>query len=138
MAVRTLIVDDSPVARKVLRHRFENRGFEVVGEASTAAEGLELFRTLRPRLVTLDLVMPKVGEEIDSKALFRVIRKERPEVAIVCAKRAVRGLERAEYLHRGAIASRLCSRSSAKSSLSPAAKTSSAVPEMHYADPLLP
>lgn len=32
-----------------------------------ASDGLELFRTLQPQLVTLDLLMPKVGE-IDAKA----------------------------------------------------------------------
>jgi len=37
MTIRTLIVDDSSVARKVLRYRFEAMGFEVVGEAGNGS-----------------------------------------------------------------------------------------------------
>jgi len=102
MQVRTLIVEDSPVARKALRLRFERAGFEVVGEAGTASEGLELFRALHPQLVTLDLLMPKVGE-IDAKVLFGSIRKEDPEVAVVVISAHPKGIERAEYMRKGAL-----------------------------------
>jgi CheY-like chemotaxis protein len=57
-------------------------GFEVVGEAVDAYEGLAMVRTLQPRLVTLDLFMPVVGG-VDSKVLFRMIREENPEIGIV-------------------------------------------------------
>jgi two-component system, chemotaxis family, chemotaxis protein CheY len=101
MPVRTLIVDDSPVVRKTLRLRFEKAGFEVVGEALNASEGLEMFRTLQPQLVTLDLMMPKVGET-DAKVLFRSIREERPEVAVIVISAQPKGVERAEYMRKGA------------------------------------
>lgn len=68
MAVRTLIVDDSPVARRVLKIRLQQMGFEVLGEAVDAYQGLAMVRVLRPRLMTLDLLMPVVGG-IDSKVL---------------------------------------------------------------------
>ena len=103
MTVKTLIVDDASVARKVLKYRFENMGFDVVGEAANASEGLELFRRMEPRLVTLDLLMPKVGE-IDSKGLFRTIRKENPDVAIVVISAQPKSTEQAEYIHEGAVA----------------------------------
>jgi YesN/AraC family two-component response regulator len=82
MTVRTLVVDDSSVARKVLKIRLKQMGFEVVGEAVDAYEGLAMVRRLQPRLVTLDLFMPVVGG-VDSKVLFRMIREENPEIGIV-------------------------------------------------------
>lgn len=103
MAVRTLIVDDSAVARKALKIRFENKGFEVVGEAANGAEGLDLFRSEAPRLVTMDLLMPKVGE-VDARSLFQSIRKEDPDVAIIVISAQPKGTERAEYIRGGAVA----------------------------------
>ena len=103
MPVRTLIVDDSPVVRKTLRVRLEKAGFEVIGEALNASEGLELFRALQPQLVTLDLIMPR-GGEIDSKTLFSLIREEHPEVAIIVISAQIKRIEQAEYMRRGAMA----------------------------------
>jgi len=61
VGVRVLIVEDSPTHRSVLRHRLVEICCEVVGEAGNASEGLELFRTLHPQLVTLDPLMPQAG-----------------------------------------------------------------------------
>jgi two-component system, chemotaxis family, protein-glutamate methylesterase/glutaminase len=69
-AVRVLIVDDSPVARAVLKNVLESGGdIQVVGMAATGYEAVELTATLRPDVVTMDLVMPgmdgmKATEEI--------------------------------------------------------------------------
>jgi CheY-like chemotaxis protein len=103
VAVRALVVDDSPVARRVLRHRLEKAGFDVVGEAGSAHEALQLFRTLHPLLVTLDLLMP-VMEGIDARALFRTIRGEDPNVAVVVISAHPKGTERAEFIRKGALA----------------------------------
>lgn len=57
--VRVLIVDDSPVAREVLKSVLEaDAGIRVVGMAGTGREAVELTARLRPDLVTMDLVMP--------------------------------------------------------------------------------
>jgi two-component system, chemotaxis family, chemotaxis protein CheY len=103
MSVRTLIVDDSPVARRVLKHRLEGKGFEVVGEAANAAEALDLFRSEQPELVTLDLLMPKVGD-IDARSLFHSIRTEGPDVAVVVISAQPKSTERSDYVRRGAVA----------------------------------
>ena len=53
-----LIVDDSPISRKILKNCFpKDRGFEF-HEAGDGQQGLDLYRELRPDLVTLDLTMP--------------------------------------------------------------------------------
>ncbi len=56
---RVLIVDDSPLARSVIRSILEtDPGIEVVGEAVNGQEGIEQAWALRPSLITMDLKMP--------------------------------------------------------------------------------
>lgn len=84
MRIRTLIVDDEPVARKVLREELEAIGdVEVAGEADSGAAALEQIAAHQPDLVLLDLQMPEMGG-------FEVIRRLRrgthmPVIVIVTA-----------------------------------------------------
>jgi len=57
---RVLIVDDSPIMRQMLVKIFTDEGFVVVGEAVDGTDALEMFDSLKPDLVTLDIVMPKM------------------------------------------------------------------------------
>jgi two-component system, chemotaxis family, chemotaxis protein CheY len=82
VAVRVLIVDDSPFARKVISHHLENYGCTVVGEAENGKHAIALFRELHPELVTLDVMMPVV-DGIDSLIAFRQMRRESPRLAIL-------------------------------------------------------
>jgi len=61
MPVRVLIIDDSVFVRDVLRHHLECIGCEVVAEAENTAQALDLFRTVAPTLVTLDVAVPRAG-----------------------------------------------------------------------------
>jgi two-component system, LytTR family, response regulator len=62
MALRTLIVDDEPIARKVLREELDSLdGIEVVGEAENGATALQKISEQQPDLVLLDLQMPGMG-----------------------------------------------------------------------------
>lgn len=52
--IRLLIADDHPVARAGLRGMLEGQpDFEVVGEATTGAEAMELTDRLRPHFVRM-------------------------------------------------------------------------------------
>jgi two-component system, LytTR family, response regulator len=62
MALKTLIVDDEPIARQVLREELESiPGVEIVGEADNGTAALREIQQHRPDLVLLDLQMPLMG-----------------------------------------------------------------------------
>ncbi|MBI3929265.1 MAG: response regulator transcription factor [Armatimonadetes bacterium] len=78
--VRVLLVDDHSVVRQGLRMFLAlDPEIEVVGEASDGIEALEEVRRLRPDVVVMDLLMPKM----DGIEATRVIRQEQPEVEVL-------------------------------------------------------
>lgn len=57
--IKALIVDDEPIARRILREELELfPEIEIVGEAGNGKEALQRIAKLRPDLVFLDLQMP--------------------------------------------------------------------------------
>ena len=57
--MRALIVDDEPVARRVLREELELLdSIEIVGEADTGQSALATISSQRPDIVFLDIQMP--------------------------------------------------------------------------------
>ena len=59
MTVRTLLVDDVPELRVLLRASLEDSGsFAVVGEAENGVEAVEYAERHKPDLVLLDVSMP--------------------------------------------------------------------------------
>jgi len=84
MLLKTLIVDDEPIARQVLREELESiPGVEVMGEADNGAKALDQIARHRPDLVLLDLQMPAMSG-------FEVVRGIRrgshmPVIVIVTA-----------------------------------------------------
>jgi len=79
----TLIVDDEPIARRVLREGLELLpGVEVIGEADNGRSALLEIEKLRPELVFLDLQMPVMsGFEV----VRDLSREAMPIVVIVTA-----------------------------------------------------
>jgi DNA-binding LytR/AlgR family response regulator len=62
VALKTLIVDDEPIARQVLREELESMtGVKIVGEAESGAAALIEIARQKPDLVLLDLQMPEMG-----------------------------------------------------------------------------
>jgi response regulator of citrate/malate metabolism len=60
--IRTLIVDDDPMTASIHRSYVERvSGFEVVGEAHSGSEALELLRRTGTDLVLLDIYMPDMS-----------------------------------------------------------------------------
>ncbi len=62
MAIRVLVVDDSPfVCRLLTSHLQSSPDFEVVGVALNGARAVDLTADLRPDVVTMDLEMPEMN-----------------------------------------------------------------------------
>lgn len=73
--IRVLIVDDSPIARVVLKKMVDSSpGMEVVGSANHGEEALEVIPKLQPHVVCTDLHMPKM----DGLHLTREIMRLHP------------------------------------------------------------
>jgi len=56
--VNIVIVDDSPFQVALLRDVLTENGFNVVGEASSLAETIEVVTNTKPDLVTMDMTIP--------------------------------------------------------------------------------
>ncbi len=59
MALRVMVVDDALFMRNMLKDIFVRAGHDVIAEAENGEIALELYRELKPDLVTMDIVMPK-------------------------------------------------------------------------------
>ncbi len=58
---RILIVDDTLFMRTLLKNILFSGGHDIVGEAGDGDEAIEKYKALKPDLVTMDVVMPKVN-----------------------------------------------------------------------------
>jgi two-component system chemotaxis response regulator CheB len=71
--VRVLVVDDSAVTREILTTLLNSDpDIRVIGQAATGGEAVEMTATLRPDLVTMDLLMPGMdGMEATRRIMAR-------------------------------------------------------------------
>jgi NarL family two-component system response regulator LiaR len=78
-ALRVIIADDDPLARRVIRDTLQAAGITVVADAAHGREALELALFYRPDVVVMDYVMP----ELDGLEATRRLRAAAPEVRVV-------------------------------------------------------
>lgn len=78
--IRILVADDHYVVRQGLTTLLAPRnGMEVVGEAATGREAVELARALHPDVILMDMMMP----EMDGPEAIALIKKESPQARIL-------------------------------------------------------
>jgi two-component system response regulator DevR len=76
--IRVFLLDDHEVVRRGVRDMLETaRDLVVVGEATTAAEALELVPQLRPDVAVLDVRLP----DSDGVTVCRELRSQMPKLA---------------------------------------------------------
>ena len=94
-----LIVDDAALMRMKIRGVAEEAGWSVAGEAANGIEAVASFHDLRPDLVTMDLVMPR----LDGLAALRAIRGEVPDAKIVMVSAVDQKEKLKECIDAGAV-----------------------------------
>ena len=99
MQKRVLVVDDALIMRMRIKEIALDAGWEIAGEAANGELGLALYRELRPDLMTLDIVMPKM----DGVAVLRQIREEYPRAKIVMVSAVDQKGKLTECIRLGAI-----------------------------------
>jgi DNA-binding NarL/FixJ family response regulator len=78
--IRILVADDHPIVRKGLRFNIEeDPGLKVVGEAADGQAALDLIRKLRPQIAVLDIDMPK----LDGLAVAREMARQKLDTKII-------------------------------------------------------
>ncbi|MDQ1301242.1 MAG: two-component system, chemotaxis family, protein-glutamate methylesterase/glutaminase [Chloroflexota bacterium] len=98
--IRVLVVDDSAYVRKVVRQMLSRSPFiEVVGIAHDGIEALELVEELKPDVVTLDLIMPRM----DGLGFLQAQMARRPLPVIICSIASESGEMALKALELGAI-----------------------------------
>lgn len=93
-AIRTIIIDDEPLARNRIARLLEGRdGYDVVGQFGRARDGLLGIREMDPDLVFLDIKMP----EMDGFELLKALDRQVPPVVIFVTAHAQHALKAFEY-----------------------------------------
>jgi two-component system, chemotaxis family, chemotaxis protein CheY len=76
---KILIVDDAKFMRMTLSNILKKANHEIVGEGENGKEAVELYRMLRPDVVTLDITMPVMN----GLEAVKAIKQEDPNAKII-------------------------------------------------------
>ena len=79
MSKRILVVDDAAFMRMMIKNILSKNGYEIVGEAENGQVAIDLYKKLKPDLVTMDITMPEMNGIEGVKA----IRAFAPEANII-------------------------------------------------------
>ena len=81
MIEKILIVDDSPVSRKIMKSCIaDDKGYELF-EAGDGQSGIDKYQELKPDITFLDLTMPVMD---GMQALQEIIKIDPKAVVVVC------------------------------------------------------
>jgi CheY-like chemotaxis protein len=77
--IKVMVVDDTVHVRRMLRNMLELDGFEVVAEAGSGPEAVELVVDADPDIVVVDYKMP----DVDGLETAARLRERRPEQVMI-------------------------------------------------------
>lgn len=77
---KVMITDDAEFMRNILKKIFTEAGYQVIGEAENADQGIQMYKELKPDLITMDIMMPdKSGLE----AIKEILKEDREAKIVV-------------------------------------------------------
>jgi two-component system chemotaxis response regulator CheB len=98
--IRTIIVDDSAFVRKIVREMLSRSPFiDVIGAARDGEEALEMVESLKPDVVTCDLIMPK----LDGVGFVRQQMARHPVPILILTSSPHDGEQALDALNAGAV-----------------------------------
>ena len=100
MTVSVLIVDDSPMARKMLIRALPPEWDIEITQASSGMEALAAYRAGRVDVMFLDLTMP----EIDGYQVLETLRKEDMNCLVIVVSADIQDKAQTRVIELGAIA----------------------------------
>ena len=77
--LRTIVADDDPLVRRLIRDTLQRENVTVIAEASTGREAVELALFYRPDVVVMDYMMP----EMDGIEATRRIYDQDPGIRVI-------------------------------------------------------
>ena len=77
--LKVLVVDDTEHVRDMLVQMLELDGFDVVGQAASGEEAIDLAHRSDPNVIVMDYVMP----DLDGLSAAKAIKEDRPAQAII-------------------------------------------------------
>ncbi len=96
---KIMVVDDAAFMRMMLKNILNQNGYKVTGEATDGVEAVEKYNTVKPDLVTMDIVMPNMtGIEA-----VKGIRENHPNAKIVMCSALGQQAMVKEALEAGAV-----------------------------------
>jgi len=100
MTIRVLIADDHEIVRHGLRTLLElDPELEVVGEAEDGAEAVQSAARLRPDVVLMDLLMPR----LDGVAAIATVRRDLPDTEVIALTSVLEDAQIVGAIRAGAI-----------------------------------
>jgi len=78
-AIRTVLADGDPLARRTVRDALQRGGITVVAEATTGTEAVELTTFYHPDALVMDVKLPGLG----GIEVTRIIHERAPETCVV-------------------------------------------------------
>ncbi|MGB9662310.1 MAG: response regulator [Moorellaceae bacterium] len=95
---KVLVVDDAAFMRMMIKDILTKNGYEVVGEAGNGMQAVELYKELKPDVVTMDITMP----EMDGITAVKAIKKLDPNARIIMCSAMGQQLMVTEAIKAGA------------------------------------
>lgn len=76
---KIMVVDDAAFMRQMLKDVLRTAGHEIAVEAANGEEAVNLYKRVKPDLVTMDITMP----EMDGVEALRAIKKYDPKAKVI-------------------------------------------------------